>query len=111
MLKNTGHEEISLSSLSSSDYSELEGIVNFLIQEFGEKNINISDELLAFMVSKDAGETKKAVDSFVELFNAAVNEAVKGKARQETPKDSGGFSASKASLGIGDMAREARIIK
>lgn len=42
MLKNTGHEEISLSSLSSSDYSELEGIVNFLIQEFGEKNINIS---------------------------------------------------------------------
>lgn len=76
-----------------------------------EKNINISDELLAFMVSKDAGETKKAVDSFVELFNAAVNEAVKGKARQETPKDGGGFSASKASLGIGDMAREARIIK
>ena len=72
---------------------------------------NISDELLAFMVSKDAGETKKAVDSFVELFNAAVNEAVKGKARQETPKDGGGFSASKASLGIGDMAREARIIK
>lgn len=76
-----------------------------------EKNINISDELLAFMVSKDAGETKKAVDSFVELFNAAVNEAVKGKARQETPKDGGEFSASKASLGIGDMAREARIIK
>lgn len=76
-----------------------------------EKNINISDELLAFMVSKDAGETKKAVDSFVELFNAAVNEAVKGKARQETPKDGGGFSASKVSLGIGDMAREARIIK
>ena len=31
MLKNTGHEEISLSSLSSSDYSELAGIVNFLI--------------------------------------------------------------------------------
>ena len=42
MLQNTGHEEISLSSLSSSDYSELEGIVNFLIDEFGEQNINIS---------------------------------------------------------------------
>ena len=42
MLKNTGHEEISLSSLSSSDYSHLEGIVNFLIEEFGNKNINIS---------------------------------------------------------------------
>ncbi len=42
MLKNTGHEEISLSSLSSSDYSDLPGIVNFLIGEFGSGNINIS---------------------------------------------------------------------
>ena len=42
MLKNTGHEEISLSSLSSSDYSELEGVVSFLINEFQGKNINIS---------------------------------------------------------------------
>ncbi len=42
MLKNTGHEEISLSSLSSSDYSDLPGIVNFLIDEFRSQNINIS---------------------------------------------------------------------
>lgn len=76
-----------------------------------EKNINISDELLAFMVSTDAGETKKAVDSFADLFNAAVNEAVKGKARQTTPKESGAFSEGTRNLGIGDMAREARIIK
>lgn len=41
MLKSTGHEEISLSSLSSSDYSELAGIVNFLIDEFHDQNINI----------------------------------------------------------------------
>lgn len=76
-----------------------------------EKNINITDELLAFMVSTDAGETKKAVDSFADLFNAAVNEAVKGKARQTTPKESGAFSGETRNLGIGDMAREARIIK
>ena len=42
MLKSTGHEEISLSSLSSSDYSELEELVNFLIEEFHGKAINIS---------------------------------------------------------------------
>ena len=42
MLKNTGHEEISLSSLSSSDYSQLGGLVNFLIEEFGSRGINIS---------------------------------------------------------------------
>ena len=42
MLKNTGHEEISLSSLSSSDYSQLEELVTFLIEEFKGKAINIS---------------------------------------------------------------------
>ena len=76
-----------------------------------EKSINITDELLAFMVSTDAGETKKAVDSFADLFNAAVNEAIKGKARQTTPREGGAFSAATKNLGIGDMAREARIIK
>ncbi len=42
MLKNTGHEEISLSSLSSSDYSSLKELVTFLIEEFRGKGINIS---------------------------------------------------------------------
>ena len=42
MLQNSGHEEISLSSLSSSDYSELEELVTFLIDEFGTKGVNIS---------------------------------------------------------------------
>ena len=42
MLKSTGHEEISLSSLSSSDYSHLKEIVNFLIDEFQGKGVNIS---------------------------------------------------------------------
>ena len=42
MLKNTGHEEISLSSLSSSDYSDLKELVTFLIDEFKGKGINIS---------------------------------------------------------------------
>ena len=42
MLKNTGHEEISLSSLSSSDYSQLQELVTFLIAEFKGKGINIS---------------------------------------------------------------------
>lgn len=42
MLKNTGHEEISLSSLSSSDYSMLPELIDFLIEECGKKHINIS---------------------------------------------------------------------
>ena len=42
MLKNTGHEEISLSSLSSSDYSRLPELVSFLIDECKKRQINIS---------------------------------------------------------------------
>lgn len=42
MLKNTGHEEISLSSLSSSDYSALQELVYFLIDEFSSNGVNIS---------------------------------------------------------------------
>lgn len=42
MLESTGHEEISLSSLSSSDYSNLKELVYFLIEEFGSKGVNIS---------------------------------------------------------------------
>ena len=42
MLQRTGHEEISLSSLSSSDYSDLKELVTFLIDEFDGKAVNIS---------------------------------------------------------------------
>lgn len=42
MLNNTGYEEISLSSLSSSDYSQLEDLVNFLIENCHQKKVNIS---------------------------------------------------------------------
>ena len=80
-------------------------------KQLAEKGINISDELLAFMVSKDAKETKEAVDSFANLFNAAVNEVVKGKARQTTPRESGHFSSGKTGINIGEMAKKARIIK
>lgn len=42
MLKYTGQDEISLSSLSSSDYSKLKELVTYLIEEFKGKGVNIS---------------------------------------------------------------------
>ena len=42
MLNNTGQEEISLSSLSSSDYSQLDELLDFLIDDCGRKHTNIS---------------------------------------------------------------------
>lgn len=42
MLNSTGHEEISLSSLSSSDYSKLPELVNYLIEICEQMQVNIS---------------------------------------------------------------------
>ena len=43
LLERSGQDEISLSSLSTSDYPELPGLVNYLIENYGRtKNINIS---------------------------------------------------------------------
>ncbi|MBQ1801616.1 MAG: TIGR03960 family B12-binding radical SAM protein [Lachnobacterium sp.] len=42
MLKATGHEEISLSSLSSSDYSQLDELITFLIDNCNGNGVNIS---------------------------------------------------------------------
>lgn len=42
MLENTGYEEISLSSLSSSDYTHLEELVGFLVGYAEDKKLNIS---------------------------------------------------------------------
>lgn len=41
-LKSTGHEEISLSSLSTSDYSKLQELIDFLINECKSRHVNIS---------------------------------------------------------------------
>ena len=42
LLESTGHDEISLSSLSSSDFTYLKELVYFLIERFGKKDVNIS---------------------------------------------------------------------
>ena len=40
MLNATGHDEISLSSLSSSDYSELEALTDYLIDDLSRTERN-----------------------------------------------------------------------
>ena len=42
MLKTTGYEEISLSSLSSSDYSQLPELINYLMEICPDRGVNIS---------------------------------------------------------------------
>jgi len=51
-----------------------------------ESNIVVGDELLSRLISDNADDTKAAVDNFVELFTAAVENAVKEKVRGNVPK-------------------------
>jgi len=42
LLKNTGHEEISLSSLSSGDYSDIDNLIIDLLDQYEKDNINVA---------------------------------------------------------------------
>ncbi|MCR5309841.1 MAG: TIGR03960 family B12-binding radical SAM protein [Lachnospiraceae bacterium] len=42
LMKNTGYEEISLSSLSSSDYTHIEELIDYLVKDCTDKKINIA---------------------------------------------------------------------
>ena len=57
------------------------------------KNINLPDDLLLTMVTEDSDETKHNVDSFVKLFEKAVNDAVTERLKGKTPRT--GSPASK----------------
>lgn len=52
-------------------------------------NINVSDELLANLVSDDAESTQSAVKSFISLFKAEVEKGIKEAYKGETPKKGG----------------------
>lgn len=57
-----------------------------------DEEISISDELLAHLVSDNAEDTKAAVESFVKLYKAAVQEAVKDALKGKSPKAGSGGS-------------------
>ncbi len=42
LIDNTGYEELSLSSLSSSDYPKLPELLDFLLEKFNDRKVNIS---------------------------------------------------------------------
>lgn len=42
LVKNTGYDEISLSSLSTSDYSKLGELTDYLVDEYADQNVGIS---------------------------------------------------------------------
>lgn len=49
------------------------------------KHINVSDDLISNLISTDADATKRAVDSFAEAFEKAVQSAVTEKLKGKAP--------------------------
>lgn len=76
-----------------------------------DENINVPDELLTYIVGKDADETKTSVEAFKKLFNETVSAELKKNARQETPGEGGGSAGGVSRADIREMAKNARIIK
>ncbi len=78
-----------------------------------EKSINVGDELLSNLIAEDAETTKASVESFITLFNTAVEKAVKAALKGETPKAG---SAAKGMtkeqiLAVTNRAERQRLIK
>ncbi|QUI23434.1 TIGR03960 family B12-binding radical SAM protein [Vallitalea pronyensis] len=68
LIQNTGHHEISLISLSSSDYSGLQELTEYLIDEFGnDKHVNLSlpslriDQFSLDIMNKVQGVRKSSI--------------------------------------------------
>lgn len=78
-------------------------------KRLSDEGINAPDVIIAGLIREDAEKTSEAVKEFAKLFNDAVGEAVKAKARQKTPEEGGGTGGS-AKIDITEMARKARII-
>ena len=76
-----------------------------------DENINVPDELLTYIVGKDADETKASVETFKKLFNETVSAELKKSARQEKRPDGGGSAGGTSRADIREMAKKARIIK
>ena len=76
-----------------------------------DKNINVSDELLANLVAEDADSTKASVESFITLFNAEVEKKVKEAYKGETPRKGGTATLTKEQiLAVTNRSERQRLI-
>lgn len=54
-----------------------------------DKGLHVGDSLLSNLIADDADATKASVESFINLFTAAVEAAVKERVKSDTPKAGG----------------------
>lgn len=64
-----------------------------------------------FLLGEDAEKTLENINNFKTAFDSAVNEAVKEKLRQDTPRAGGGGFTSGKAPSVAELAQEHRLIK
>lgn len=79
---------------------------------FNDAKLNISDEILANLIADDADTTKAAVNSFIDLFKAEVEKAVKEAYKGETPRKGGAATGmtKEQILAVTNKAERQRLI-
>ena len=78
-----------------------------------EAKVNITDDLLEMIISTDSEKTKAAVESFIKLFDDAVQAAVKDALKGNPPKKGAGDStiAKDDIMKVKDRHERQRLIK
>ena len=88
-----------------------DGMVKQARSILNEKNIHVSDELIANLIGEDAETTKASVDNFVSLFNDAVENALKERLKGKTPTTGTPTSITKEQImAIKNRAERQRLI-
>lgn len=78
-----------------------------------ESGVEVSDELLSVLVTDNAEATKKNVDSFVQMFNSAVENEVKNRLKGKAPKGgnkSGTALTKEQIMNVQDSAERQKLI-
>ena len=77
-----------------------------------DKGIHVDDALLANLISDDADATKASVESFVSLFQTAVEKAVKDKVKSDAPRAGASSGMTKEQiLAVTNRAERQQLIK
>lgn len=95
--------------LSEKNRSEMMATARSILSE---RNIHADDALISLIVSEDAESTKKSIDAFANLFQKAVNKAVKDALKGEPPKTGtgkGGYTKEDI-LKVANRAERQRLI-
>lgn len=88
-----------------------DGMVKQARSILNEKNIHVSDELIANLIGEDAETTKASVDNFVSLFNDAVENALKERLKGKTPTTGTPTSITKEQImAVKNRAERQRLI-